>query len=415
MLINPSLSFAGGCCVDADGDGYSDPKTCRSGTDCYDNIASIHPGTPGCNNCKDADDDGYFAYDPVDCYFGNDLDDANPEVNPGKDNDDGCNSLTWYEDFDDDGYSNGTTIPSCKQPSGYKLASELIQTSGDCADDDIGRNPGAEEVCGDGTDNNCDGTEDEGCCEGWVDVSLKDVRPKNTGGDAKTYVFIGLSKPAPPKGCNVSLVVEPEKKSGGHEHDDKRPKGALSTLSGDSLSKDAILFGEGKTDTEPLIYTSSAISGIEKIKANFKESGKSSESEIHVKVAELAPFPAALYAYRLTGNTCELCLKHPDNHYGTSYTNQNAAAMAWDYYERHKISLGINDMSLESGGLFDIKGNWSSSPGHQLHRIGKSVDIDRTGITKYGGGISLSRKPVADACVDNHGRLLKEATFHCEF
>ena len=46
----------------------------------------IYPGVPGCNNCKDVDDDGYFAHDQIDCFLGDDCDDTNAEVNPGKGN-----------------------------------------------------------------------------------------------------------------------------------------------------------------------------------------------------------------------------------------------------------------------------------------------------------------------------------------
>jgi hypothetical protein len=35
--------------------------------------------------------------------------------------------------------------------------------------------------------------------------------------------------------------------------------------------------------------------------------------------------------------------------------------------------LGYNDLSLEAGGLFDIKGNWT--PPHQTHRMGKTLDF----------------------------------------
>ena len=186
MLITPSLSFAS-CCVDFDGDGYNDPKTCRSGTDCDDGNALIHPGTLGCNSCKDSDDDGYFAHDLLDCSLGTDCDDANPEVNPGKGNcggngggngGGGC-SNEWYPDIDNDGYSNGTTVIQCDRPYGYKLASELIQTFGDCDDNDNTMNPGKEDVCDDWEkDNNCDGTIDEGCCEGWVTVDPNEVYPQ---------------------------------------------------------------------------------------------------------------------------------------------------------------------------------------------------------------------------------------------
>ena len=73
-------------------------------------------------------------------------------------------TLTWYQDADGDGYSNETTLQSANRPAeNYYLSSELIAISGDCNDNDATINPGADEVCDDGKDNNCNGTIDEGC------------------------------------------------------------------------------------------------------------------------------------------------------------------------------------------------------------------------------------------------------------
>jgi hypothetical protein len=38
--------------------------------------------------------------------------------------------------------------------------------------------------------------------------------------------------------------------------------------------------------------------------------------------------------------------------------------------------MGINDMSLEWGGVFDIHGGWNLETEHAFHRVGLSVDID---------------------------------------
>jgi hypothetical protein len=44
------------------------------------------------------------------------------------------------------------------------------------------------------------------------------------------------------------------------------------------------------------------------------------------------------------------------------------------------VKLGINDMSLEWGGAFDIPGTWVFKNEHSFHRVGLSVDIDNAGI-----------------------------------
>jgi len=66
----------------------------------------------------------------------------------------------WYADVDNDGYSSGTTLTQCLRPVGYKVASELTATSGDCNDNNPAINPAAQEIC-DGLDNNCNGQADE--------------------------------------------------------------------------------------------------------------------------------------------------------------------------------------------------------------------------------------------------------------
>ncbi len=58
----------------------------------------------------------------------------------------------WYRDLDNDGYGNlAQTTFDCAQPSGY------IADSSDCNDNDASIHPGANEICGNAIDENCDG------------------------------------------------------------------------------------------------------------------------------------------------------------------------------------------------------------------------------------------------------------------
>lgn len=68
------------------------------------------------------------------------------------------NPKLWYHDADGDGFGNPNDFkPSCDQPPGY------VADGHDCDDGRANRYPGATEICGDGIDNNCDGSCDEGC------------------------------------------------------------------------------------------------------------------------------------------------------------------------------------------------------------------------------------------------------------
>ena len=207
--------------TDADGDGHGDPATetlscaapdgtVASGGDCNDDDAAVNPSADEVcdgldNDCDaavddaddtltaagappyhaDADGDGFG--DPmmpvVACTDGagrvtdaSDCDDTDPEIQPAADEvcdavDNDCDALvdsedpsltdgfSLYPDDDADGYGDAAAplAGQCDAIAGYTLDDT------DCDDTRDDSNPAADEVCGDGADNNCDGSADEGC------------------------------------------------------------------------------------------------------------------------------------------------------------------------------------------------------------------------------------------------------------
>lgn len=123
--------------------------------------------------------------------------------------------------------------------------------------------------------------------------------------------------------------------------------------------------------------------------------------------------------------------RHTDNHYGTLYTNGSTMRIALDFFEKYGATLGINDLSLPEGGLFDICGTWNlndtcaNAPkgGHRSHRVGTGVDIDRAACIdpQLEGGcsrgtISVPKDYIGDRCeMSGQGTLVPEGTIHCEF
>lgn len=195
--------------ADKDNDGYGNPSDSIEATttpdgyvlnddDCNDSNSAVRPGVDEVcdlidNNCNgtidegfinkyyaDSDDDGYGDVDeyvsscqaPVDYVVNNtDCNDDNASIHPnateecdGVDNDcDGvidedCGTDNYYQDSDGDGYGNPSVYVKAKtQPVGYVLDET------DCNDANVNINPGEEEICGDGIDNDCDGIVDENC------------------------------------------------------------------------------------------------------------------------------------------------------------------------------------------------------------------------------------------------------------
>lgn len=201
-------------------------------------------------------------------------------------------------------------------------------------------------------------------CELSMNVSPNEVSPQKAGSaNTASTIRVSTTKPAPPEGCTVNFKVEPVENSGGHSHGGNRPKGTVTPTT--------LTIPAGSLEPVYALYSSSDVSGQEKIIVEVNGS-KADEKMVEVKVPDLMPLDSLSW-YNLTGSTSS----HSANHYGTNSTKVAVYNMASDYWNEALVRLGINDMSLPWGGLFDINGNWSSSPGHSLHRTGESVDIDR--------------------------------------
>jgi len=206
---------------DADADGLGDPDVSQDACDApkgyVDNADDCDDGDPdvgtGSTWYIDADDDGYgtpeqtidactrpdgYAAEAGDC------DDTDAQVSPdavedcSTPYDDDCDAnpneqdalacTDFYRDLDGDGYGVDAGDSQCWcEPDGEYRAPLL----GDCDDDLLDVNPGAEEVCFDGVDNNCDGV---GCrlSGDWSSGEADLIATGATGGRAGERVaFVG--------------------------------------------------------------------------------------------------------------------------------------------------------------------------------------------------------------------------------
>ena len=154
---------------DADGDGVGSNNTVLacvqpanflpSTGDCNDGDAAINPSASEICDSVDNDCDGA-------------IDDADGSV---------IGQSVWYQDSDADNYGSSTSTVACNQPSGY------APSGGDCNDGNGGINPAAAEICVNGTDEDCDGSFNEGCSSNLY----------NCGGP-------GSLQPGVTVGCNFS-------------------------------------------------------------------------------------------------------------------------------------------------------------------------------------------------------------------
>jgi hypothetical protein len=138
---------------DIDGDGYT------GATDCNDGNANVHPGaTELCNSVDD---------------------DCNGTV------DDSAIPLTYYADADADGYGNAAvTTAACGAPSGYTADAT------DCDDTLSSVNPGADEVCDNGIDDDCE--PDPTVCEWSGSRTVSSAYDFRAYGTAASYL-VGTS------------------------------------------------------------------------------------------------------------------------------------------------------------------------------------------------------------------------------
>jgi hypothetical protein len=108
---------------------------------------------------------------------------------------------------------------------------------------------------------------------------------------------------------------------------------------------------------------------------------------LQVKVPGLIDLGTGDY-WNLTGTTSRMGRNHLSNHWCTQRMKDSLKAVLKDFFDWTKseegggtaVKLGINDMSLEWGGAFDIPGTWVFKNEHSFHRVGLSIDIDNAGI-----------------------------------
>lgn len=246
------------------------------------------------------------------------------------------------------------------------------------------------------------------------------VTPLKTAGVHISEVTVTLRsmQGTPVQGKMVEFLVTPRDLSGGHNHIEARPTGTIDIP--------ACVTGENGSCT--VFYSAGEVSGAETIVAKISESPLVTASkDIEIAVVGLSEVVASAF-YRLTGKT----EGHPDNHYMRSDLHEKLSKFGSKYMIARGVRLGFNDMSLKSGGLFDIgptsQKSWEfwAAP-HKSHRVGTSLDIDSCapigtfpGYSYFRGNCPAGFVEIEDIllerlCRHAGGKIIPEATNHCEF
>lgn len=163
--------------------------------------------------------------------------------------------------------------------------------------------------------------------------------------------------------CTVNIAWQPQALSGGHQHDDpSRPKGTFQPTTGNT-----------GTSGLPTTYTSHEISGVINVTLTGTDPNGNplvpTTFTIGVQIDGLISLAAGAN-FQLVGQTAT----HPDNHYGLATMNATLVNLANSYAAAFPgQTLAYNDMSLVTGGLFDIGAGWSKP--HASHRLGNDADL----------------------------------------
>ncbi|MEC7947457.1 MAG: putative metal-binding motif-containing protein, partial [Myxococcota bacterium] len=174
---------------DADGDGYKAREHAAEGEawDCDDNDPAVHPGAVEICDGRNNDCDAGIDEDAVD---------ANP----------------YYRDGDEDGYGNpDSMMHACERPPGY------IDNGDDCDDDAPSAFPGAEEICNDGIDQDCDADDSDCLRQGQVSLADADARILGAGAGDRAGTSIAGAGDVDGDGFGDVLIGGPKHDARGAE------------------------------------------------------------------------------------------------------------------------------------------------------------------------------------------------------
>lgn len=217
---------------------------------------------------------------------------------------------------------------------------------------------------------------------GTKTYTLNQSRPPDTSRTVVTVSVLDGSRTAVPN-ANVTLSLRAHESSAGHAHTGGKPTGIFETLQRAPLGPGPI--STGPSGVAKLYYVASEVSGPVTIEGASPSSAPDTVT-VSVKVPGLiAMSPGASYVF-----TGAIANRHTANHFGTPAALEAFKEFADSVSAWIGEPLGINDISLPDGGLFDVGSTPWEIP-HGYHRRGTHADIR----TKYANNTVFSRKQQA--------------------
>jgi hypothetical protein len=244
---------------------------------------------------------------------------------------------------------------------------------------------------------------------------------------------IQLTHPNGSPFANHSVMIQTcfVAKSGGHGH----------KFSGDTIMASDLqgrFWAQGKNNHNPLSglisdangritvdsLRASPFSGTFSVLAILESDSTISDSILlDVCVDSLVALGQGSY-WNLTGTTSDSGSNHLSNHWSHQKVKDTLEMVLKKVYDWARSSdglgktviLGVNDMSLGWGGVFDIGGEWAQDY-HSLHRVGLSVDIDGAGVLRDSTGnlTKLGEKLEAILTEKHAPRVKEKQSIHFEF
>lgn len=180
----------------------------------------------------------------------------------------------------------------------------------------------------------------------------------------------------PKSGKPITLTVSVTGGSGGHDHDENRPKGDVGC---GQLFSGCVLGSTDSNGEAGFIFRAPPPAGEHTITATCAGCNDANAA-VDVKIKDLIPIPASPY-YALqdsAGNVIgAIRNQHSDNHYLTKEAIKKLKDFATNYQTTVLLNakLYLNDASLVWGGLFDVDKTKPWQTPHQAHDKGRSIDI----------------------------------------